>query len=55
MTLRYQNLVLAVDVASENSKKHKPFRILEIGVFDAAHGRQMAERASRNGRIFVEY
>jgi hypothetical protein len=55
MTLRYQHLVQAVDVASGNSKKHKPFRILEIGVFDAAHGRQMIERAARNGRIFVEY
>lgn len=55
MTLRYQHLIKSVDTASGNSKKHKPFRILEIGVFDAAHGRQMVERATKNGRIFVEY
>ena len=55
MTLRYQHLIQSVDTASGNSKKHKPFRILEIGVFDAAHSRQMIERAARNGRIFVEY
>ena len=55
MTLRYQHLIQSVDTASGNSKKHKPFRILEIGVFDADHGRQMIEQAARNGRIFVEY
>jgi hypothetical protein len=55
MTIRYQHLIQSVDTVSGNSKKHKPLRILEIGVFDAAHGRQMIERAARNGRIFVEY
>lgn len=55
MTLRYQHLSKAVDAACGNSKKHKPLRIMEIGVFDAVHGRQMVERATKNGRALVEY
>jgi hypothetical protein len=55
MTLRYQNLVLAVDATTDNSKKHKPFRIMEIGVFDGAHGKAMIDRAHKNGRTNIEY
>lgn len=55
MPVRYQHLIAAVDKVSENSKKQKPLRIMEIGVFDGAHGLQMINRASKNGRTHVEY
>ena len=55
MNMRYQHLTQAVDDTVNNSKKIKPFRIMEIGVFDAVHGRQMIDRAVRNGRLHVEY
>ncbi len=55
MNMRYQHLTQAVDDTVNNSKKIKPFRIMEIGVFDAVHGRQMIDRAVRNGRTHVEY
>lgn len=55
MTLRYQHLMSAVDATTDNSKKHKPFRIMEIGVFDGAHGKAMIDRAHKNGRTNIEY
>jgi hypothetical protein len=55
MTLRYQHLFTSVDAANNNSKKEKPFRIMEIGVFHGVHGKQMIERATKNGRQNIEF
>ena len=55
MSVRYQHLIQAVDDTVTNSKKIKPFRIMEIGVFDGVRGRQMIDRAVKNGRTLIEY
>lgn len=55
MTLRYQHLFTSVDAANSNSKKEKPFRIMEIGVFHGVHSKQMIERATKNGRQNIEF
>lgn len=55
MTLRYQHLFTSIDEANNNSKKEKPFRIMEIGVFHGVHSKQMIERATKNGRQNIEF
>lgn len=55
MFLRYQHLFSALEEALTNTKKSKPFRILEIGTFDGVRAAQMAERAIKFGRRSVEY
>jgi hypothetical protein len=55
MNLRYQNLISAVEEALTNSKKSKPFRILETGSHDGTKARQMIDRAAAFGRNKIEY
>lgn len=55
MNLRYQNLISAVEDALTNSKKSKPFRILETGSHDGTKARQMIDRAASFGRKAIEY
>ncbi len=55
MNLRYQNLISAVEEALTNSKKSKPFRILETGSHDGTKAKQMIDRAAAFGRKAIEY
>lgn len=55
MSLRHQYLISAADNSLANSKKSKPFRILEIGCNDARRGRQVIDRAIKFGRKLIEY
>jgi hypothetical protein len=55
MSLRHQYLINTADDALANSKKSKPFRVLEIGCGDAIRGRQIADRAVKFGHKTIEY
>lgn len=52
---RYHNLLKAVELTTENAKSHKPWRFMEIGVYDGRHAEQVIRHAIVKGRTNVEY
>lgn len=52
---RYAHLLRAVEATAQNSKAGKPYRILEIGVYDGQHAKEMIQHAVKHGRSLVEY
>ena len=55
MASRYDNLNAAIAATVEDSKKNKPYRIIEIGVHKAARAVMMVKLAKKLGRTNIEY
>jgi hypothetical protein len=52
---RYDHLTLAVNSTINESKKNKPYRILDIGVYNADRAVSMIALAKKLGRTNIEY
>ena len=52
---RYTNLLRAIQATVGNSRPHKPYRIVEIGVWRADRALEMIQHAMKLGRRNVEY
>lgn len=55
MASRYDNLNAAIAASVDDSKKNKPYRIIEIGVHKATRAVMMVKLAKKLGRSNVEY
>jgi hypothetical protein len=55
MSVRYQHLISAVEETASKDKKQKPYRIMEVGVFNGSHSIQMIKRATSCGKTNVEF
>ena len=55
MASRYDNLNLAIEATVNNSKKTKPYRIVEIGTHTADRAVSMISLAKKLGRTNIEY
>lgn len=55
MGSRYDNLNAAIAATFNDSKKNKPYRIIEIGVHHAVRAASMVKYAKKLGRTNIEY
>ena len=55
MASRYDNLNLAIEATVNNSKKNKPYRIVEIGTHTGDRSASLIALAKKLGRTNVEY